>query len=200
MLDDHAHICAACVDVFETTGDERYLESARALERIIADAFEDKERGGFYATPHDNEQLLVREKPTHDSSEPSGASVHALTLVRLSTLLDEHALLERAQKTVASVGQVLARHPLALSEMLLAVEAMYARRQELVLLSGAGEPALVDALRARFLPHAVRVLAREGSSLALAKDKRALDGKATLYVCGRGACQLPITNAGDLLL
>jgi uncharacterized protein YyaL (SSP411 family) len=198
MLDDHAHICAACVDVFETTGDTRFLDEARAIERTIADAFEDEERGGFFATPHDNEQLLVREKPTHDGSEPSGASVHALTLIRLATLLDDEALLRRAERTVASVGQVLERHPLALSEMLLAVEALHARRHELVVIAGEGERALVDALRTRFVPHGVRVHAREGSALALAHDKRAIDGKATLYVCERGACQLPITRADDV--
>jgi uncharacterized protein YyaL (SSP411 family) len=192
MLDYHSFFIAAAIDLFEASGDERWIDEARALERVVAQHFEDTELGGFFTTPHDGEALLVREKATHDGSEPSGASIHALSLLRLATILDDQALRERGRKTIESVAQVLSRHPAALHEMLLAVDFIHAAPKEIVLVGGFPPP------RDLFLPHAVVIQARTGTTLALAKNKNAVDGKPTAFVCERGSCQLPITDVSGL--
>ena len=58
---------------------------------------------------------------------------------------------------------------------------------------------LLDVVRSRFLPNAVVIRAEEGSKeLALARERPALRGAPTAYVCVRGACQLPVTEPAQL--
>ncbi len=200
MLDDHANLCAAAIDVFEATADHGALKLARALADIIETVFADTEHGGYFTAPRDGLAVLWRHKETHDGSEPAGASVHALNLVRLSALLGDHHLRARAVRTVASVGQVLTRQPLALPEMLLAVEALHADLKEIVLVARGDGGALARALGGKFLPHAVFVPKQEGAlpAVPLAEGRVAVGGAATVYICANGACGLPVTVPDQL--
>ncbi len=206
-LDDHAFFLQGLLDLFEAGGDPRFLDEARALERVVALAFEDVARGGFFLTAADGEPLLAREKPAHDGAEPSGNSVHALNLARLAALLDDDAMRTRAERTVQAFGQVLARHPGALSEMLLAVDMLHAVPREIVLVApatpeaGDAMRALLAPLRRAFLPNRVIVQAPESggpAQLALLEGRVAVDGKPTAYVCERRACKLPATTPDAL--
>ena len=65
---------------------------------------------------------------------------------------------------------------------------------------GGSDAALLDAVRPRFAPAQVLVRQEEGSPPAtpLAQDRPAQGGKATAYVCVRGACKLPVTDPSEL--
>jgi uncharacterized protein YyaL (SSP411 family) len=205
-LEDHAFMLQACLDTFEATGAPRWLDDARALERIVALHFADAANGGFYLAPDDASELLARAKPSHDGAEPSGNSVHALNLARLAALLDDAALRTRAERTVRAFGQVLRRHPAAMAEMLLALEMLHAVPKEIVVvardLDAADVRALLQPLRTAFLPNRVLVQARAADALASVvphlQGRVAVDDKPTVYVCERRACKLPATTVDEL--
>src|SRR5205807_571743 len=80
MLEDHAFFAAGLVDLFEATGEGRWLAAARSLHEALAQRFAHPD-GGFFRTPAEHEALLAREKPAYDGAEPTGNSVAALTLL-----------------------------------------------------------------------------------------------------------------------
>lgn len=49
--------------------------------------FLDREGGGYFNTPGEDPSVLLRVKEDHDGAEPSGNSVAAINLVRLSSLV-----------------------------------------------------------------------------------------------------------------
>ena len=55
----------------------------------MLDHFWDQEQGGFFLYSKDSEQLISRPKETYDSAIPSGNSVAAAVLERLSKLTGE---------------------------------------------------------------------------------------------------------------
>jgi uncharacterized protein YyaL (SSP411 family) len=85
-LDDYAFFVAGLLDLFEATGDPRWLREALALDDVLGRHYEDKESGGYFLTSDDHEELLAREKPGYDGAEPSGNSVQALNLLRFHEL------------------------------------------------------------------------------------------------------------------
>ncbi|MBM4282813.1 MAG: thioredoxin domain-containing protein [Deltaproteobacteria bacterium] len=214
VLDDHAFVCRACLDVFELDGDRRFLRAARALARTIARHFADDEAGGFFATAKGAEALLSREKPDRDGAEPSGNAVHAENLVRLALLLDDADARAAAGRTFRAFGQILQAHPHALAELALALD-LDEHGKELVIARPAGADGgqagavdddgrqLLSVLRRRFLP--ARVIVWRGpdddddDELSLARGRGCVDGKATVYVCEQGACRLPATTSRALL-
>ena len=201
LLEDYAFLAAAEVDLFEATGEGRWLSAARKLHEVLAQRFAHPE-GGFFRTPADHEALLAREKPAYDGAEPTGNSVAALTLLRLDALTGEGQFRAQAEKLLRSFGALLAGAPAALGEMLLSVDFLLSEACEVVLVRprGRGDRELVDVVRTRFSPSQVLIRHEEGNAPAtpLAADRPAQAGKATAYVCVRGACQLPVNEPQPL--
>jgi uncharacterized protein YyaL (SSP411 family) len=208
FLDDHAFAAQGLLDLFEATFEPRWLEAARELALETEARFADGERGGWFATAADGEALLARQRPTHDGAEPSGASVAALVALRLAALTGDDAWRERADRALRAHGPTLLERPVALGEMLLALDFRTDAAREVVLVWPEGGPppaALLEALRTTWAPSKVVCGAAEGPALArlaalapIARDKRALDGRPTAYVCERGSCRLPVQEPGAL--
>ena len=201
LLEDHAFLAAGLVDLFEATGELRWLDQARALHDDLEARFADRDNGGYFRTPSDGEELLAREKPGYDGAEPTGNSVAALTLLRLEAITGEARYREAAERVLRCFGAILAGAPGALGEMLLAVDFALAEVKEIVLVRprGKDDAPLLDVLRPRFLPHSVLVRAEEGATApALGRDRPAAGGRVTAYVCRGGACQLPVTDPAEL--
>jgi len=197
LLEDYAFLAAAFVDLYQATGQGRWLLAARDLHEALAQRFAHPD-GGFFRTPEDHEPLLAREKPAYDGAEPTGNSVAALTLLRLEALTGEASFREQAERLLASFGALLGGAPAALGEMLLALDFQLSEAREVVLVRPPKESdrTLLDQVRTRFAPAQVLVRHEEGTApaTALAKDRPAQDGRPTAYVCVRGACQLPVTD------
>jgi hypothetical protein len=200
-LDDYAFLTAGLLDLHEATGDLRWLREAIALDRLLEAHFEDREAGGFFMTSDDHEELLAREKPAYDGAEPSGNSVQALNLLRLHELTTADRYRQRAERTLGAFGATLGRAPVALSEMLLALDYHLDTPKEIVIVTaGSREEAapFLTELRGRFVPNRIVAVAGQGDRVAtlipLVEGKVALGGKATGYVCENRVCDLPTTD------
>jgi uncharacterized protein YyaL (SSP411 family) len=90
-LDDYAFLKAALLDLFEATGNLRWLREAISLDRVVEAHYEDRTNGGFFLTADDAERLLVRQRPNYDGAEPAGNSVEILNLLRLSEFTTKEA-------------------------------------------------------------------------------------------------------------
>jgi hypothetical protein len=202
-LDDYAFLIAGLLDLYEATGEPRWLREALALDGLLEKLYEDKEHGGYFMTSHDHEALLAREKPAHDGAEPSGNSVQALNLMRLHELTTEDRYRQRAERTLRAFGSRLAQAPAALSEMLLASDFHLDTPKELVIITpgsrNEAEP-LLAKLRSTFVPNRVLTVAAEADLTAqsrlvpLLRGKVARRGQATAYVCERRVCRFPTSD------
>jgi uncharacterized protein YyaL (SSP411 family) len=202
-LDDYAYFGNALVTLYEATFREEYLDHAVALAETLLDHFQDVERGGFYFTADDHEQLIARNKDLHDSSVPSGNSMAATALLRLAKLTGSERFLQAAERTLQAATGVMEKAPAAAGQMLIALDFLLGPTPEIVVLGDAGdantEAALKD-LRKRFLPNyvlAARAANGEGSSKHLDRlfeGRQPLTPSPTVYVCENYACQAPVNG------
>jgi uncharacterized protein YyaL (SSP411 family) len=207
VLEDHAFLAAGLLDLFEATGERRWLEGCLAMDALLEAHFEDREAGGWYRTADDAEALLAREKPWQDRAVPSGGSVHALTLLRLYALTGKEGYRRRAEAAIGAMGGVLERAPGALSELLLAVDWLSGRPREVVIVTPGGREEaapFLKALAGRFEPNVVLVVVSAEEVEALAEVVPPVAGKVagdtvTAYVCEQGVCQLPATDPETFL-
>jgi uncharacterized protein YyaL (SSP411 family) len=203
-LDDYAFLIAGLLDLYEATGALVWLDEAIALERATRAHYADEKDGGYFATSHDHEALLAREKPDQDGALPSGNAVMTLNLLRLHELTQVGAYQERADRLLAWASDKLEAAPTGAAELLLALDYRLDLPREVVIVTpGARATAapLLAVLARSFLPNRVVVVAVEGEHAAavahrvpLLEDKRARGGKPTAYVCERGACELPTSD------
>jgi uncharacterized protein YyaL (SSP411 family) len=203
-LDDYAFLIAGLLDIYEATGEVRWLREARALDRMLEKHYEDRERGGFFVTSDDHETLLAREKPSYDGAVPTGNSVHTMNLLRLAELTTEARYRARAEAAMKAVGRRLRQEPAGLTEMLLAVDFMLDLPKEVIIVAPstrADARPLLERFGGTYVPNRILVVAIEGEHLSAQQEhvplvaaKRPLKGKATAYVCTAGVCKLPTSD------
>ncbi len=203
FLDDYAFMVAACLDLYEATGDEAWLDRAMELQTIQDAEYADAEEGGYFMTANDGEELLVREKPSTDGAVPSGNSVAALNLLRLHDFTDNAKWREQAEALFASLGGRFQRVPNAYPALLVALDYYYDVPLEIAVVAEAdlGDTApLADRLRETFVPNKVFCVLTDAAAsvqqgaVPWLEGKRALEGKPTAYVCERGRCDLPTSS------
>ena len=211
LLEDHAFLVAGFLDLYEASADLAWLEEAIAMNAILADRFEDKDRGGFFLTGDGHEELLVREKPMYDGAEPAGTSVAVLNLLRLHEFTTDPQYREQAENAFRYAAPTLKSNPISLSEMLLALDFLLDRAKQVVVVlpreAGKDEAApLLSAFRDRFVPNRVLSVVREGQEQEKAarvipwvRGKEAVGGRVTAYVCEERTCMAPTGNPAELL-
>jgi uncharacterized protein len=200
-LEDHAFLVEALLVLYEATFEERWFSAARDLADTIVARFADTDRGGFFSTADDHEQLIARRKDLEDSPIPAGGSSAALGLLRLAALSGEQRYEDAAAGQLALLHEVAVRHPTAFGHLLQAIDLQLAPRREVALVGDAdGVAALAAVVRETRRPHLV-LAGGPGdgrTAVPLMEQRTPVDGRAAAYVCERFACQRPVTEADEL--
>ena len=206
FAEDYASTLEGCLAMFEATFDARWLDRATWVADEAVRLFLDPDKGGFFTTGSDAEQLVTRSKDLIDNAVPSANSVFAVELQRLAAVTGRQDLEEHAVGIIRSVLDATTRSPLGFTHALAAIDLYTSEMKEVVIVgepTGDGTRALVEATRSRFLPNSVVVGVAPDDPLMerlpLLRDRTMVDGKATAYVCTRGVCQLPVTTVDALL-
>jgi len=203
FLDDHAFLASALLDLYEASGDARWLVPVRELAEALETRFHDAERGGYFFTAHDGEQLIVRSKSGADGAIPSGSAVAAGFLLRLHSLTGEEAPRARAEEVLRLYHAAAAENPFGYTTYLESLERWAEGPVEVVIVAdrkAEDSRALWRALAPRYLPHRILVRVEPGSGdvPAVARERPAVGGRATAYVCRGFTCSAPVHTPGDL--
>jgi len=119
-LDDYAFLAYGLLELYSATFDASYLTRAVGLADCLLKLFFDGERGGFYPYASDGEQLLTRTKEAYDGAMPSGNSIAALVLFRLSRLTGEMRWREAADLQLSWLAGAAEGYPAGHSFAMLA--------------------------------------------------------------------------------
>ncbi len=210
-LDDYAFLVWGCIELYEATFDPRFLAEALRLNAEQIDHFWDDAEEGFFFTPDDGEPLPLRQKDAYDGAVPSGNSVAMANLLRLARMTGNADLESKAARLGEALSGRVAQYPAGFTQMLCALSFALGPSHEVVLAgpeSSAGLSAMIEALRSRFLPETVVLVAAEGgqaegprlADLApFIKDFRSEGGKPLAYVCSNNACAMPVAGADAML-
>ena len=95
-LDDYANVAYGLMELHVATGELRWLLEARRLALLAIELFGDAENGGFFLSPADGDARVSRTKELQDTPIPSGNSMLALVLLRLSRIWGDDELERRA--------------------------------------------------------------------------------------------------------
>ncbi len=209
-LDDYACVANGLLSLYEATGASRWLEASVALtDRMSAD-FWDADDGGFFYTSARGEQLIVRNKDYMDNATPAGNSVAALLLLRLALLTDNRNYERQAVTIFRLLRDQMARYPSAFGYALGALDFHLSTPTEIAVIDGGTRSAeetaaLLREVWRRYLPNKVAARASEQDERArlvvpLLRERTAIEGRGTAYVCVNHACLPPVTSPVELAL
>jgi uncharacterized protein YyaL (SSP411 family) len=194
-LEDHAFLLEALLTLYEASFEQRWFDEARALAETTIARFGDAERGGFFSTSVDHEELIARRKEIGDHPIPSGNSAAALGLLRLEALSGERRYGEQAEGVMRLFAKSAARRPDAFAHLLRALDFQLSPTKEVALI-GKDLAELAAVVRSSYHPHLVLAGGPEGSTTPpLLADRPAIDNEPTAYVCESFSCKAPTTDA-----
>ncbi len=204
ILDDHAQVAVAHLDLFENAGRQASLERALELAELLLEQFEDPENGGFFLTARDHEPLIDRPRSPFDGSLPSGNAVAVELFLRLHDLKGEARFGRAAQRTLTLFAAALAKQPLGTAGLVTGLEDSIFGRST-VLVTGDIDSKLGSALlrqaRSVFRP-GLSVVAHPGddSLLPAGLRGRSVDatGEAAAWVCSNFSCSPAVRSPEEL--
>jgi uncharacterized protein YyaL (SSP411 family) len=195
-LEDHAFLLEALLTLYEATFDPRWFGEARALADTIVDRFADPERGGFFSTASDHEELIARRKDIDDTPIPAGSSAAAFGLLRLARLTGESRYEDAALGHIRLLHVIAPQHAAGFGHLLSAIDFLLAEVREVALVGDEREP-LEQVVRETFRPHIV-LAGGAADGVPLLEGRSTVDGRAAAYVCERFACRRPVTEPDEL--
>ena len=124
-LDDYAYLLWALMELNETMPTEENITKAKMLAEEMIDLFWDEIEEGFFLVGRDAEPLLVRPREWVDAAMPSGSSVAALMLVRLSDETGEKKYREISSRMLKCMAGELSRSPMAYTFLLTVCDPLF---------------------------------------------------------------------------
>ena len=186
FLDDYAAYLFAQLALYGATLDGTYLEKAKRLYHEVDRQFRDEKHGGYFFYGDNHESLILRPKETYDGAIPSGNSLMAWNLVRLSQLTADESIEQDALCQLDFLAKEAAQYPTGHAMFLLA------------LLNHENPPSKVtvvldDATDISNLPLQMPV----DTAIILQKptaDYPLKNNKTTYYICRGHSCLPPVNE------
>jgi uncharacterized protein YyaL (SSP411 family) len=201
FLDDHAFVADAALDVYEATGEPRWVAMAKALADGMGAHFRDETDGTFFFSPDDAPAILVRPKDPFDHAVPSGAAIANRVFLRLGTLLDAKYA-AWGERAVENIAPEAAANPQGMAVTVALIDRLVRGSVDVALVGAPADPrtqALARVVHRAYI--ADRVLAwidpadpeSVAASALFAEGKTGAAGPVA-YVCRNRACSLPMAD------
>jgi len=194
LLDDYAFFIWGLIEIYEATGDIKYLKSALKLTDLMIEKFYDFENGGFFLSPKNSQDVIVRPKEAFDGAIPSGNSVSAYNLYRLYLISGNEKYYNFAIETLKAFGGEIKRLSSYHSMFNIVLMLVFYTTSEVVLAGSCKK--VLDKINAEFIPNkAIVFLNRENEkqlkeSIPYTKNMIPSD-ECGIYVCKNFSCNLP---------
>jgi uncharacterized protein YyaL (SSP411 family) len=207
FLDDHAFFIWGLLELYEATFEVRYLKGALKINNDLLKHFWDDEKGGFFITPDDGEELFVRKKDIYDGAIPSGNSVAMLNLLRLARITGDPQFEKKAQDMGRSFSGIIVQSPAAYTMLMTALDFAFGPSSEVVISGDMQEQStrnMLKALRKEFIPNKVVIFRPDGDTeiTDISGFTGNLTGnkeKAVAYVCRNFSCKLPTDDPDEMM-
>lgn len=206
-LEDYAFLVQGLLDLYALDHEPKRLQQAIDLTHRQIGDFADPE-GGFFDTSKET-ALIARMKGLYDGAEPSGNSVTAMNLLRLSQLTGDESWRQMAEKTILAAAAILDQQPAALP-LMLAAHLKNLGPQRLVVIAGnpanEGTKRMLRAVNSRYLPDTTVLLADGGENqkflaglLPFIGEVHNKEGRAMAMVCEGMACRLQTDDPAEFV-
>jgi len=207
--EDYAYLIFGLLELFQAGGDPEWLEWALQLQERQDALFWDEVDAGWFSTTGKDPSVLLRLKEDYDGAEPAASSVSVLNLQTLAHLAEAQSAKadEKIRQTLGAFASRAGQMGRSVPMMLAALSTYHSGMPQVVVVgesNGEDVEAMKSVLRTGYLPTAIVITVLPRHREALARllpwigSMKAVDGRATAYVCRDFACQTPATSAAEL--
>jgi uncharacterized protein YyaL (SSP411 family) len=206
QLEDYAFFIQGLLDLYEASFDVKWLRLAVDLQEKQNSVFGDK-NGGFFNTNGQDHSVFLRFKDDYDGAEPSGNSVSAMNLLRLSQLTNKTSYTNQAHNLFAVFSEGLNRSPFGRPYLVSALDFSTTKPMQIILvgdIKNKDTKAMLAVIHNIYLPNTTVITANPESRpffeprMETFKYLVQIDHKTTAYICENYTCRKPVNNPAEL--
>jgi len=199
FLDDYVFLIEALINLQEVTGDENWLLNAEKISEFVMQHFSEDDGPFFFYTISRQKDVIIRKKEIYDGALPSGNSVMAYNLHRLSILLDKKEWGERSIDMLEKIGNAITKYPTSFSLWSCLLQEKIFGTLEIALISNKNSSMFLTELLALYLPHKVLMEGKKEISRYPLLANKPISDVATIYLCRNYTCHNPVFSVKDLI-
>ena len=188
FLDDYANLIDAFIALYEVTFNEEWLMQAKRLTDMAIEHYYDTEKGIFFYTADDDEQLIARKSEIMDGVTPASNSVMARNLKRLGLLFDNQNYLSISAQLLRNIVPHLARYGSSYANWIMLLTEEIAGTYEIAITGNDYEETRRE-IEKSYIPNKI-ILGGNKGTLPLLKDK--FREETQIFICKNKTCGLPV--------
>jgi len=203
FLEDYAALIIGLLELYQIDFENRWFVATSELTDGMISRFFDP-AGGFFDTPNNGEELLIRPKDLQDNATPSGNALAVEALSKLSSLTDNGEYRSAAEKALRLIANPALRYPLGFARWLAAADFTQANVRQVAIIFETGNSEtreLIRYIQSRYEPNMVMAASAYPPSQntpALLMDRPLIENKPTIYVCEHFVCNRPVNSIDEL--
>jgi uncharacterized protein YyaL (SSP411 family) len=187
------------IQLYEVTADTKWLLKAKEITEHVITHFSEQQTRFFYFTGEQQQDVIIRKKEIYDGAVPSGNSIMAYNLYRLSIFFDIKEWKEGSFKMISSLAHVITKHPTSFGIWDCLLMEIIAGTHEVAII-GKETDAVHKNLLEKFVPHRVLMVSENGNNeFPLIKEKPSTDSPL-IYLCKDFTCLKPVSSISELML
>lgn len=199
FLDDYAYLISAYIQLYDLTYNVTYLEKAKQYAGYVIECFSDLENIFFYFTNKDQDDIIFRKKEIYDGATPSGNSVMAFNLSKLSIIFNIPEWEQRAAKMLAQIMDSVEKYPASFGIWASLLQQHVYGINEIAVV-GFNATELGNKIATNYIPYKILMVSTiENDKYSLLKGKQA-SLESLIYLCKRYKCITPFQTIPDFLL
>jgi uncharacterized protein YyaL (SSP411 family) len=200
--DDYAFFIWGLFELYQNTNNPEWLGLCLQWTDSMLSLFGDDAEGALFLSGSDVSGLPMRPKNLQDGAVPSGNAAAALNLLRLARVTHREEYESKAVAILDALASVVTAWPAGSTALLCTRLYMENLGTEVVIANGENLDQMLKAAEA-YLPFTTFAVRGQGYekldnltvNMELMESK---EGAATAYLCSKGACQQPLTDANTL--
>ena len=195
FLDDYAFIIDGFIGLYESSFEEKWLNTAKRLADHTISNFYDEGSGLFFYTSSKSEELIARKQEILDNVISSSNSAMAHNLFRLGHFFDDDQYLQISDQMIRTIQPHIIKYPSGYSNwaslLLVRIFGIFE-----IAITGSESEQKRFGLEKHYIPNKI-LLGGTSGTLPLLRDK--MHAETKIYVCQNRTCSLPVKNVVDAI-
>lgn len=197
-LEDFALVIKALIALFEISGEIDWIKKANELTLHLLENHYSEKHGLFFSTPAKGKSIIPAHVPVEDNVIPSGNSVMAMNLLKLSRIFLDMEMEKLAISMIYKLQNTTLNYPYAYAHWFLNLLSIDGNILREVVIAGPDASIMALELQSFGYENIIWAISGTNSEIPILKG-RIIPGKTAIYLCSNGTCKMPVFNIRDAI-
>ena len=198
--DDYAYVLWGMFELYQATLKPKWLQQCIHIAERMLELFVDENGQGLYLSGNDVEHLPIRGKNTFDGALPSGNSISANIILKLSQLTGNEKFANASNMIISGIANDINGYPTAFTGLLCADLHNHSNQINVNIVNGEQVESMLSYVN-NFNPFMTVLetgIGYEEMNEIISEPQKNIDNKATAFICSKNGCMPPITDFIEL--